>query len=1001
MAGIRRQTNSQRHLHAVGLGLIRLCECAEASKGEDAGDLGNVCSCFSAADLSATALYLSKNNLSSESVRPLAAFRALETLSLADNVIECVPEVIRGMTRLKRLSLAGNPVMARPHAWEQILALRPSLLELNGRRVDEHEKRKARDVYKEECVLSNVCHLLALLRTEEPGEEWARALDRMDQVLVGGVSLEQLSDELFLFDDTVLSRRNGVEFGVSHNHELAVVANTSWVQGVAFSMSDNPGDECVESMLLEVTSSLVRLESLCREKEEGSQVADVLALAMSVWRAVYEYRDAFLRRREIERQTREAEMHALREVETRDASAGAVAAQMAQMAQMAQERDALAREIRAHQAQANLLRVQRDGAVEQNSLIKDQLEVLQRQVEESAAECDRLRRELDEQTRSSKRVMQMISEQLEASKRNEDSVSKRSQALVDELDAANRDRAAAGKALRDLDAALVESQRRHASDLAAQKSSFEDVVRALQSELEALRNEPRIPVNIEIVNPDVTRELTERDLIVSQLRSEREVIASQLALYEHQEYLNASAESYRREKARERVAITASYCFRSWINHLRRRRATKHLETILHGLFFTGCREAAKSAMNAWRRQAARARLASAFGEMRRANVSAETTRLIFCGWREHASKQARCIAFVTQRSSNMARHALESLAQHAVDRRERLTFAGRQVADMTIARAKSKVMCAWRHGTSSCIVERDGIVSRFLQSHPPLETRITRLVFQAWTSMTRETINDRRSEIAAKRLHEKTLTSSAFRSLVEHSRRNHIQRERADRMSMERSRASVIETFRCWRALRVRSRTLLISAVVAWRRQARDALRHQKTALQASLFLTAAVASTRCTTLEHLLQNSIECVERKEILAMKMAAACDALLVRVSADRGLQRKTTSDLAQKHARLVKEKRSLRKQLNASLKDTKQLLARGEQLQATNRRLELELDAMEDRERRAHSETKHLHLRLRASDAVKSSAQIRAMKNVRRTDDAEWSISVGENAGKRM
>ena len=989
VSGIRSQKNSQRQLHAVGVGLDRLCECAVASDSKDGVYPGAVCCCFSAADLSATALYLSKNCLTAESIRPLAAFRALEALSLADNIIECVPEALRGMSRLKRLSLVGNPVMARPHSWEQILAFRPSLLELNGRRVDAQEKQRARDVYKEECVLANICHLLALLRTEEPGERWARALESVDQLLVGGVSLEQLSDEFFLFAETVSPRRDGVPFGASLNHELVVVANTSWVEGVAFSMSDNPGDECVESMLLEVTSSLVSLESLCREKEEGRQVAEVHALAMSIWRAIFDYRDAFLRRQE-ERE-RHVALNAVHAVETPEESAERSADQMAQ------ERDALAQEVRAYQEQIILLRVQRDDMIKQNALATRQLEVLQQQWEESAVECDGLRKHLEdamEEQDRSKRVMKMISEQLEACKRSEQSVSARNHALVDELDAANRDRAAAGKALRDADAALVQSQRAHAADLADQKRSFEDVVRVLRSELDALRNEPRVPVNIEIVNPDVTRQVSERDVLISQLRSEHEAIASQLASYQHEEWRNASAESYRREKARDRVAITSAYCFRSWLSHVRRRRVINRLEAVLDGVFSTGCREVAKCVIVAWRGQAARARLAIAFGEMRRANMSTDTTRLVLTRWHDYALKQGRVTAFVRQRSSNIARQALADLAQHAIHRRERLAFTEHQLAEIKVDRAKANVFDAWRRGTSLRIAKRAAAASHFLQSRAPRAACITRIAFQTWVSISRDAMKDRTNDLAAMRLHRRTLLSCAFCALARRMRHAQTQRERAERMSMGRLCAFMIESFRNWRALRVRRRALLASALFAWRSHARASLQSQKTGLQASLFLTTAVSSTRCASLQDQLNSATERAERKDALALKMAAACDALHGHVSETREAQRKALSNLAQKQDRLVKEKRSLCKQLNASLRENNQLLARSDLLQAANRQLELSLEAIEGRERRAESENKHLQLRLRASDAVKSSAQIRAMRDVRRTDDAQWTISVG-------
>ena len=979
VCGIRQALSHDRSaLHAVGLGLEKLCECP--AKHRDGSDLGTVCPCFSAADLSATALYLSKNDLTVGSVEVLSAFHALETLSLADNVIERVPEALRGMHKLKRLSLAGNPVMTRPHATEQILAFRPSLTELNGRRVDEREKQMARDVYKEECVLANICHLLGLLRTEEPGEGWVRALDRVERVLVGGVSsLEQLSDELFLFDETA-SFRWGDEAtcGVSRNHELTVVANTAWVGGLAFFMSDNPEETCVEKMLLEVTSSLVSLESLCREKEEGRQLADVQALALSVWHAVFEYRDAILRIQQ-------------------ELSFSEAANAMARDA-LAKKRDALAEEVCVHRDQIRQLRAQRDDAIKQNVHVTQQLQVLKQRVEASAVECDGLRTQLEDAVQEhvrlgtqledavqehvrSKHVMHMVSGQLEACKRSEDLLTVRNQALVDELDAANRTRAAAG-------AALAEAQ----ADLAAQKSSFEGVIRDLRSELDALRREPRIPLQIKIVDigidADLTRELSERDLLNSRLRAELEAIASELALYQRQEWFDASAQSYRREKARERVALASSYCFRSWVGHVRRRRAVNRLQAVLVGIIVTGTREAAKRAMAAWRRQAGRSRVATALGEVRRATASTGTTRLVLRGWHNHAGRQARVAAFVTQRSSNVARRALSAFGQHVIHQRERLALSGRELADLTLARAKSIVFDAWRRATSLRVAELEVVTSSFLQS---CTVRAAHFAFQAWITAARDAREDRRHDLAARRLHETTIKSSAFRVLTSYTREAQSRRKCAERMWAERSRTTLIESFRSWRAWQLRKRALLASTFLAWRSHTRV----QRKRLQSALFLAAAVASTRCSTLEGLLHATTERAERDAAQALKMAAACDSLHGRLSESRESHGKAISKMAQMQSRLANEKRSLGKQLNAELRDNRRLLASVNLLQATNRRLELSLEAMEDRERQVETVNKHLALRLRASDAVKSSAQIRAEKNVRRTDDAEWAIGAYE------
>jgi hypothetical protein len=127
------------------------------------------------------------------------------------------------------------------------------------------------------------------------------------------------------------------------------------------------------------------------------------------------------------------------------------------------------------------------------------------------------------------------------------------------------------------------------------------------------------------------------------------------------------------------------------------------------------------------------------------------------------------------------------------------------------------------------------------------------------------------------------------------------------------------------------------------------------------------------------------------------MAASLDALQRRLSEADREHRRAVHTMAEKHARLARAHRTTKRQLNNALHEARELeAARVEQAAAAassaqaRAAAELALD-------RSLEENRHLSLRLRASDAVKSSAQTRATKEaaknaanaVRRSD--AWSL----------
>lgn len=998
--GIRLVHNSQRHLHAVGLGLRKLCAC-EAGADHDDG----ACACFSADDLGATSLYLSKNNLTEESLAPLGGFRALEVLSLADNVIERVPEVLRGMSKLKRLSIVGNPVMARPHAWEQMIAFRPSLRELNGRRVSESEAQRARNVYKEECMLRNLGYLLGMLRGDVPGEAWVRRLDVVEQVLVDGLtSLNQLSEEFFLFEDEIddqLGVHTG-EVGRSRNHELAIAVNGVWVNSLAFAMSDNVDNESMELMLLEVTSSLLSLESLCREGKEGRQVADVEQLVMNVWRALFSYRDSEKKRQEAADEALKAAKRAMNDAQM-DAKVSKMVTEE-EADRITRERDALAQELRVQQQQIVMLRAQRDEAIQQSVSLKHQNDTLQKRLEESSAAYESLKGQLDaamQEYAASKTVIQMISDQLEASNRSESAVLSRNQVLVEELDAANRDRAAAAKGLREADATLCKAQEANAALLAAQKSSYENDIETLRSELDALRREPRIPLRIEVVNPDVTRKISERDSTISQLLLERDALVKEVELLQQEDLMDRRAQSFRLQKVRERMARVAEHCLQSWRATARRRRSLRQLEACLARVTADICRSTARAAFYTWRKQAKRSQVATALGEVQNAKANAMSLTLVLHGWHQYASQQAslqaRVDAFTRRRSSSVVHRALRGLLEHATDRRDRLVRLERTADDFAERNRKriaTNLLEAWRMHASLSASKRGAIAISIQRA---CAERVTSEVLGAWSRTARAAKCDRLKYLSAKRMAERTLQTSVLRALLSHAHGAQERRNAADELSTKCQRAALSQAFRSWRAWNAWRRDLLHASFDAWRAHHLShqlaTLRSSKAGLQASLILIGVLTEHRARMLQDLLEAESVKAAQNDALALKMAASCDTLHHHLSESLETHRKKLSDLAQRHARLMKEKRALAKQLKWSLSDVTNLLESRDELQATCMQQQLSLRSIEDRLKRAENESRHLQLQLRASDAVKSSVQIRAkhMEQVRRTDDVEWSL----------
>ena len=973
-------------IHAVGLGLHLLCDCPLPTPSSP-------CSCFGHVDLGATSAYLSKNELTAAAVDPLAGFSELKVLSLADNQIERVPDCLRAMGKLKRLSVARNPVMGRPYALEQVLAFVPSLRELNGRRISEAEARRGRAVYRSHVVLRNLVYLLGLVQKEEPGAAWVDALESVERVLVGGASAAQaatqLADEYFLLDSDPDQEERG---SITSNHGLAVEANAIWVDSFAFSMSDNDqGDEGFESMLLEVTQSLVSLEALCREEEAWAE--DVDAQAQAIWRAVFGFRDLV-----VARQRAEAAAAAAAAAEAVDQAAPENESENEGAAdRLEKERDALAEMVGLREREAGLLRAQRDEALEACAGLRSKVQDLEKGLAIAGVQREGYRRQVEEAAKKDEigrsqqhAVIEMLSEQLEASKRQAAAVAARNEELVGELDAALRARSAAMEAQTSAESSAVEARSSGEEALRQQKASFESVLRELRAELDALRSEPRVPVNIEVVNPDVTRVIDERDGRIASL-------AETLAAYERDQWQEATARSYREEKARERVSIAAAFCFRGWMGYMRRRRATTRLEASLSSIAAGAGRASAVHALTSWRAHTRTRRVAAALAAVRQTQASSETMRRVFRGWSELAAQRKRVDAFVGRRSSRTVRRALVGLAGYAFHRRDSLRSAERAVALRSQMTTLADAFRSWH----------DGAVASRRQREEATASRVA-LLFAAWIRATREMKQQRALEHAADRHSTERLQRAALQALGAHAAGVGRRRSTVDALELGRSRDLLLDALHGWRDClkagradrarqRAHARDTMRATIAAWRSHAFVSTKARIVGLQVVAILAGTTIERRTSELKQRLHEASEAFERTESLALSMAASLDALQRRLSEADREHRRAVHTMAEKHARLARAHRTTKRQLNNALHEARELeAARVEQAAAAassaqaRAAAELALD-------RSLEENRHLSLRLRASDAVKSSAQTRATKEaaknaanaVRRSD--AWSL----------
>jgi hypothetical protein len=992
---IRSNNNAAVELHAVGLRLDRLCDCTSElfrTSSDRSAHPSSGCACFSLEDTERTrCLYLSKNNLTTEGLASLGRFSQVRTLSIADNMLKSVPEELRELTHLKRLSFSGNPVcgVREPHLKEKILAFVPTLTELDGRKISSLEMRRSRSIYKEECILRNLVHVIGLIQQEEPSN-WGSRFAEIRGIVVGDTledfacSMMHLEDEYFVFSDDSrgLSANEDRLGSLSFNHALAVTANAIWVDSLAFKNSDSIQDEAAEAFLLEVTSSLVAIETILREKNEGCSLSHVEALSRSIWSALFVYISGL----EQSKVSFESNIGI--------SGNGTV--------QKAPSEDFM-RKIQLQQEEIRALRSQRDELVEQVVNIgcreREALEAL------NAAQCDRqalqvkaddMRSEKDQM----KAVLHLLSEEVELAKQSKETLERRNKALVDELDDLARDRAALAGLLREQETCLVEERRAAAEKLADQKASFEDCIQILSLELNTLRQQPRVPITIEVINPDITLELERDQAVILQLQSDLKMLRHRQDVYLAEEQLAEVAGAFRCKMTRSRTYIASAEIFRGWLRLTRDNVALKQFECRLQMVADKISSSRAARLLRAWCFLSRKSKLAVQLRYRCQKSVSTSVARIALRRWSDLVERGAQVKRFLQNRDFARTQRAFNELQEHCKSQKSFRSESEQIIRCHWQQSFHRSLFGLWRSLTHESRSRTMALEARLMGRLDQLRAKNA---FEYWLESFRY---GKRLALAEKTARQ-NLQTRVFRALAALTLHASRVIELQKSLSSRRRRGYLIICFSLWinetvlqRKLREKEhdakRGVLREALGAWRTYSWLAAKASTTDMvsrlqrdEKKIAMTLSFSSWRLCTLEGLLEASQMAVENQRKKSLTMASSMDKMQEHMVHERNQYRKTLSSLRMKHDNLGKRHRSLNRLLAQSLSDASRLHQTQEDFAALADRRMRECNSMKENIIRLESENKNLKLRLRASEAVKDAVRLRqANQQVVRS----WSLS---------
>ena len=244
---------------------------------------------------------------------------------------------------------------------------------------------------------------------------------------------------------------------------------------------------------------------------------------------------------------------------------------------------------------------------------------------------DKLSRDKQEMTV----VLTLLQENLEDMNKKKAEVISDNQALLDRLYIAEYDGKVSLKKLKELQSAYDEYRRDISSQLNAQESQFTSSISLLMKQLDALEKEPRIPVHIEIVNPDIRRSLEERDEAIKWMKME-------IDLYQRHHKREITADTFSAQWRAQRLKNAIYICFAAWRRFNKYSKSLKLFQISLEAISRQRSRQDVSMMLSQWLATTIRSKKVGALSGRVLSRTKTSTTKMAFEIWHMQYFKSMR-----------------------------------------------------------------------------------------------------------------------------------------------------------------------------------------------------------------------------------------------------------------------------------------------------------------------------------------------------------------------
>lgn len=983
----RRTVNSpELKIHAVGLNIRFICNCSGLNREGE-------CRCFGEEDLACRALYLSKNALTN--ARGLDRFHYLTTLSLADNLFEYVPNELQGLVKLKRLNFAGNRLAEdTPHFRERILYYCPNLCELDGGRVTQKEISKAQRIIHEESMLKNVAFLVKTLceaqnlGLESEFETVCKHVQQQINEKIDVSGVETLEDYMLHFhrelmmrcivldEDADIWHLVHLQFSdgaLSWNHGLAILAGKLWNQQREINSNIYVSLEA-ESFAREMTSSLVLLESMLRDKGEGGST-ELEGVIMTIWAQLYILVGSF------ETPIICQEVSCAEDVDE-CISIGSIS-----------ETDC---EDSSNPTNEMLLVLQND-----NETLRHRIEIYMQRTE-------KLSRDKEEMTA----VVSLLQENLEQMNKKKVELSEENKVLLERIKNVENERDISFQKVKELHSAHLQYQKDVSSHLKTQEKHFSESMASLLQQLDDLKKEPRIPINIEIINPDVIK-------IIQKKEKDLEWTQQQLNYFLMNKEYEIKADVFKHQWQNRYNQLAATRCFGSWRSYTWHSKSLDVFRNNLQAVSRHRYAEAMLAMLSHWHKCTIRTKKIAALSVRVAERRRTDRLTIIIQIWVAYTHLRVRVREWVAIREQRIQARVLELLWLHKCSWQQG-TREGMQVAARFYEKRLS--FTSVKTWLEVYRLQHDSRESRLHEIRTAWKAKTTLAILSLWRHLnTQSQIHALGRAFSNHRLVSKSLkilmdTRQRSKNLdICHSKLSAFREQQTYRVVIQSWRAEVHSKnevlvdicMRLWYRYLIRQRYIrcceakqeekmkhmVKESICQWRARTwrskhheYQALKHIVDRMKVMSLVRDCFSRWRMTLLRTFIEHQNDKLEHMDRNTMLIASSCNSMKETLKNHYEdiikATRKTSTGSYVKLDRLEKQHRAVKKRLASTMADASKMRLAICDLESTKIDQHNHIESLCQKMGNLERENHMLELRLQASETIKASVSTRASRAIK-------------------